>query len=63
MLRLVSKRWVQIVLLLALLAGSVGLRLQDPDLVKRWRQLTFDAYNKKTDNNMRSASPTESWNR
>lgn len=46
MIRLLSNRWVQIILLLLLLSEAVGLRLQDPLFVQRWRQLTFDAYNR-----------------
>jgi adenylate cyclase len=46
MTRLVSNRWVQIILLLLLLGEAVTLRLQDPPIVQRWRQLTFDAYNR-----------------
>jgi adenylate cyclase len=45
MLRLISKRWVQVMLLLLLLAGLVYLRLNDPATIKHWRQLTFDKYN------------------
>ncbi|MFH1158647.1 MAG: adenylate/guanylate cyclase domain-containing protein [Pseudomonadota bacterium] len=47
MIRLFSNRWVQIVLLLLLLAGSAALRRQDPKVVHQWRQLTFDTYNRK----------------
>ncbi len=46
MLRLISNRWVQIILLLLLLTGLVALRLHDPKVIQRGRQLTFDAYNK-----------------
>ena len=46
MIRLISNRWVQIILLLLLLGELVVLRLQDPPLVQRWRQLTFDTYNR-----------------
>lgn len=46
MLRLISNRWVQVILLLLLLAEAVALRLQDPPVIQRWRQLTFDAYNR-----------------
>ncbi|MBU6475510.1 MAG: CHASE2 domain-containing protein, partial [Alphaproteobacteria bacterium] len=46
MLRLVSNRLVQIVLLLTLLAGLVFLCLQDPAFIRQARQLTFDAYNR-----------------
>lgn len=46
MLRLISNRWVQVILLLLLLAEAVALRLQDPPMIQRWRQLTFDTYNR-----------------
>ena len=46
LVRLISKRWVQIFLLLLLLAAAVGLRLQNPPAIERLRQLTFDYYNK-----------------
>jgi adenylate cyclase len=46
MIRFLSNRWVQIILLLTLLAQLVVLRTQDPSFIHRWRQLTFDAYNR-----------------
>ncbi|MCE9508417.1 MAG: adenylate/guanylate cyclase domain-containing protein [Alphaproteobacteria bacterium] len=46
MIRFLSNRWVQIILLLLLLAQLVVLRMQDPSFIHRWRQLTFDAYNR-----------------
>ncbi len=46
MIRIISNRIVQIALLLTLLGGLMALRLQDPAFIHRWRQLTFDAYNR-----------------
>ncbi len=45
LMRLLTHRWFQIILLLLLLGELVVLRLQDPSYIHRWRQLTFDAYN------------------
>lgn len=45
-LRLLTRRSVQIVLLLALLGFTVFLRLQDPPVIGRLRHITFDYYNK-----------------
>ncbi len=60
MLSIVSNRLAQIVLLLTLLAGLVALRMHDPAFIHRWRQLTFDAYNRMMPRQMESlpaASP------
>ena len=46
MMRLLSQRWIQVALLLALLVLAVMLRLNDPPAIERMRQLTFDYYNK-----------------
>src|SRR3989304_3529843 len=46
MIRLLSNRWVQIILLLLLLAELAALRMQDPSYIRRWRQMTFDTYNR-----------------
>lgn len=44
--RILTTRWMHILLLIALLAGFVGLRRADPAYVRDLRQLTFDAYNR-----------------
>ncbi len=46
MLRLISNRLVQVILLVALLASLVITRIHDPKIIQQGRQLTFDAYNK-----------------
>jgi adenylate cyclase len=46
LLHILSRRSVQIVLLLAMLGGAVFLRLQDPPAIGRLRQMTFDTYNR-----------------
>lgn len=46
MFRFVSNRLVQVILLLALLTGLVALRMHDPKVIQRVRQLTFDTYNR-----------------
>lgn len=45
-MRLLTHRWFQVVLLLALLVGAVLLRFEDPPSIKRMRELTFDVYNR-----------------
>jgi len=46
MLRLLSNRLVQVVLLLALLTGLITFRIADPPAIRHWRELTFDGYNR-----------------
>lgn len=46
MFRLLSNRLVQVVLLLALLSGLIAFRVADPPVIKHWRELTFDGYNR-----------------
>lgn len=44
--RILTTRWMHILLLMALLAAFVGMRRADPSYVRDLRQLTFDAYNR-----------------
>jgi adenylate cyclase len=46
MMRLLANRFIQIVLLLLLLAGMVELRLLNPPALEHLRQITFDYYNR-----------------
>jgi adenylate cyclase len=45
-MRILNKRWAQVILLLLLLLATVFLRLNDPPVIERLRQLTFDTYNR-----------------
>lgn len=47
MVNFLTKRWVQIFLLLMLLAGLLWVRETDPPMVKSMRNMVFDHYNKK----------------
>lgn len=47
LVRILTLRWVQIILLLLLLGGAVALRSADPSFVKHLRNLVFDHYNRK----------------
>lgn len=47
MVNFLTKRWVQIFLLLMLLAGLLWLREADPPMVKSMRNMVFDHYNRK----------------
>ncbi|MDE1153828.1 MAG: adenylate/guanylate cyclase domain-containing protein [Micavibrio sp.] len=46
MLRLLTKRWVQAVLLLVLLAAALDLQVSNPAPVRRLRDIAFDYYNR-----------------
>ncbi|MBI3440587.1 MAG: adenylate/guanylate cyclase domain-containing protein [Proteobacteria bacterium] len=46
MIRFVFNRWVQIFLLLLLLAEAVMLRIENTPLIEHLQQLTFDVYNR-----------------
>lgn len=46
MVNFLTKRWVQILLLLMLLAGAVVLRRIDPPVVQKLRYMVFDHYNR-----------------
>lgn len=46
LIRLLTHRWLQVVLLLALLTAAVFLRYQNPPAVERLRLMTFDNYNR-----------------
>ncbi len=46
MLRFISNRLAQIILLLVLLAVLVGVQVRDPAFTHQWRHLTYDAYNR-----------------
>ena len=45
MSKLLTNRWVHIVLLLVLLAGIIGVRIQDYDWTRSLRNIAFDTYN------------------
>ena len=47
MTEMLTKRWVQVMLLLLLLAGALVLRQADPPMVQKLRYMIFDHYNKK----------------
>lgn len=47
LMRILTKRWVQIFLLLGLLSGAVGLRVEDPPMLVHMREIIFDHYNRK----------------
>lgn len=46
MIRVLSNRYAQAILLLALLSGAVTLRMADPSAIKRLRHVTFDYFNR-----------------
>lgn len=45
--RMLTKRWVQIILLLMLLSATVAVRDWDPPIVEQLRDMVFDHYNRK----------------
>ncbi len=43
--RILTQRWIQVLLLLLLLAGALALRFKDPRAVEQLRNMIFDHYN------------------